>query len=87
MRLWLILLAAALASPKALAADWFEALKDSGDDEALYRVLHAMPKGGDLHNHNTGSIFVEDLYEIAVAQEANGYTYYTKVQINICRSF
>ena len=87
MRLWWFLFAVALTSPSVFAADWFEALKDSGDDEALYRVLHAMPKGGDLHNHNTGSIFVEDLYDIAVAQEANGYTYYTKTRIDNCRSF
>lgn len=87
MRLRVLLLAAALLAANASADDWFETIKRSGDDTDLYRVLHAMPKGGDLHNHNTGSIFVEDLYEIAVAQEANGYTYYTKVQINNCRSF
>ena len=82
----LILLAALCCAPTH-AADWFEAIKDSGDDKALYRVLHAMPKGGDLHNHNTGSVFVEDWYDIAVAQEANGYTYYTKVRIDNCRSY
>ncbi|MEM8547923.1 MAG: adenosine deaminase, partial [Pseudomonadota bacterium] len=66
---------------------WFETLKDSGDDRALYRVLHAMPKGGDLHNHNSGSIFPEDWLAIALAQEERGYTYYTKVAINNCREY
>ena len=84
----IILLAlCALATTPTHAADWFEALKASGDDRALYRVLHAMPKGGDLHNHNTGSVFVEDLYDIAVAQIDNGYTYFTKVRIGNCRGY
>lgn len=66
---------------------WFEELKRSGDDRALYQVLHAMPKGGDLHNHTTGSVFVEDWLSIAIADAANGYQYYSKVRINNCRPY
>ena len=87
MRLAFFLLLAGAAGPCAHAADWFETIKDAGDERALYRVLHAMPKGGDLHNHNTGSVFVEEWYEIALAQAERGYTYYTKVRIDNCRDF
>ena len=68
------------------ATDWFDALK-AGDDRALYIALHEMPKGGDLHNHSTGSVFVEDWYEMAFSEQDNGYAYYTKVRIEICREF
>ena len=66
---------------------WFEELKASGNKQDLYKVLYAMPKGGDLHAHNTGSIFAEWLYELALEQEANGYIYYTKTKINNCRPY
>lgn len=74
-------------SASAQTQHWFEALKASGDDRALYRVLHQMPKGGDLHNHTTGSVFVEDWLDMALRDAANGYTYFTKVRINNCRPF
>ena len=70
----------------AAGSDWFETLKQNGDDVALYRVLHAMPKGGDLHNHNSGSVYGEELYDIAAGQVDNGYRYFTKVRINNCRN-
>lgn len=69
------------------AAEWFEALKRDGSETTLYKVLHAMPKGGDLHNHNTGSSTSEAWYDIALAQADNGFRYYTKVRINNCRDF
>ena len=65
-------------------ADWFEDLKTSGSSEDLYRVLHYMPKGGDLHNHLSGSNFSEWWYELALAESARGYAYYTKVRIDNC---
>ena len=65
-------------------ADWFEELKTNGSKEDLYRVLHAMPKGGDLHNHLSGSNFSEWWYELALAEKARGYHYYTKVRIENC---
>lgn len=65
-------------------ADWFDDLKSGGSDTDLYRVLYAMPKGGDLHNHLSGSNFPEWLYDLAVAQKERGYHYYTKIRINNC---
>lgn len=76
----LLVLQAPLAS-----ADWFDDLKDGGNAEDLYRTLHYMPKGGDLHNHLSGAAFPEWWYELALAQESRGYRYYTKVRINNCR--
>ncbi len=66
---------------------WFETLKDSGDTTALYKVLHYMPKGGDLHNHNSGSSYPEVWLRLALAERERGYTYYTKTRINNCRDY
>ena len=74
----------ALLALQGAHADWFEDLKASGNAEDLYRVLHAMPKGGDLHNHLSGSSFPEWWYELALAESARGYHYYTKVRIENC---
>lgn len=90
-RQWLRLaLAGALAiaaAPLASAAEWFENLKASGNDKALYEMLYAMPKGGDLHHHLSGAGFSEWWYELALAESARGYEYYTKVKINNCRDY
>ena len=66
---------------------WFEQLKRNGDTDDLYKVLYAMPKGGDLHSHASGSVFSEWWYELALAQEGNGYIYYTKTRISNCRGY
>lgn len=86
MKRLLICILLILASP-LFAADWFEEIKTSGEPEALYKMLRAMPKGGDLHNHNSGSVFAEDIYAVALAQRERGFHYYTKVGIENCRSF
>jgi adenosine deaminase CECR1 len=65
----------------------FETFKREASDEALYRFLYAMHKGGDLHNHLSGSLRPEWLYEIALAQRARGYRFYTRVRINNCRPY
>jgi adenosine deaminase CECR1 len=75
-----------LLAPLA-SADWFDDVRNSGNREDLYRVLYYMPKGGDLHNHLSGSVFPEWWYELALAQEANGYEYYTKVRLDNCRDY
>jgi adenosine deaminase CECR1 len=73
------------AEPKA---QWFEQFKDDATPEQLYRFLHAMPKGGDLHNHLSGSNFSEWWYDLATDQQKNGgYQYYTKVTIKQCLGF
>ena len=68
-------------------ADWFDDIKASGDATDLYRVLYYMPKGGDLHNHLSGAIFSESMYELALQQSERGYEYYTKVRIENCREY
>ena len=72
-------------SPSSNASDaWFEEIKQSADDETLYKILYAMPKGGDLHIHLSGSIHPEWLLQLALDAQADGYTYYTKVRISEC---
>lgn len=73
-----------LLSAHSAHADWFNDIKQSGDDEALYRVLYHMPKGGDLHNHLSGSNFSEWMFDLALEQRERGYEYYTKVRIENC---
>ncbi|HBS43088.1 MAG TPA: adenosine deaminase [Oceanospirillales bacterium] len=68
-------------------ADWFDDFRDSASDEELYALLYAMPKGGDLHHHISGSARSEWWYEEILRQESLGYTYYTKVTINNCRAY
>ncbi len=76
-----------LALSGTATADWFEDLRENGDREALYRVLYYMPKGGDLHNHLSGSNFSEWWYELALAETERGYEYYTKVRIDNCAHY
>ena len=71
-------------SKNEVASDWFEVFKSEATDEQLYRFLYAMPKGGDLHNHMSGSALIEWFYEMALEQEANGYIYYTRVKVSNC---
>lgn len=66
---------------------WFESFKMQASDRDLYRFLYAMPKGGDLHNHMSGSGFPEWWYELALEQESLGYKFYTKVRINNCKDY
>ncbi len=68
-------------------ADWFDDLKGPANTQDLYRVLYYMPKGGDLHNHLSGSNFSEWWYELALEQGERGYRYYTKVRIENCVSY
>jgi len=76
-----------LLSAQTTAADWFDEIKQSGDDLTLYRVLYHMPKGGDLHNHLSGSNFSEWMYDLALEQSERGYEYYTKVRIENCVAY
>ncbi|WP_439101072.1 adenosine deaminase family protein [Congregibacter sp.] len=78
---------AALPAASDDMSAWFEAFKREASDEELYRFLYAMPKGGDLHNHLSGSIRSEWFYELALAQGENGYRYYTRVKINNCHPY
>lgn len=68
--------------------NWFEQFKSTATNEELYKFLYALPKGGDLHNHLTGSNFVEWWYELATDPVKNGgYEYFTKTQILNCADY
>jgi adenosine deaminase CECR1 len=73
-------------SSKAAEA-WFETWKREATAPELYTFLYALPKGGDLHNHLMGAARSEWLWAAAMAQEARGYTYYTKVRIQNCADY
>lgn len=72
---------------EAEVSPWFEAFKAEASDEELYAFLFSMPKGGDLHNHLSGSAFPEWWLEFAIDQKKEGFVYYTKVKILNCRDY
>jgi adenosine deaminase len=51
------------AVPKLNAARYFDSIKK--DPVQLRAFLHAMPKGGDLHNHVTGAVYAESYIQWA----------------------
>lgn len=61
-------------TPEQKTEKAFEAAKSY--PPALYAFLHAMPKGGDLHNHMTGAVYAESYVQWAVANNlcADGKT-------------
>ncbi|WOI36148.1 adenosine deaminase [Alteromonas sp. CI.11.F.A3] len=66
---------------------WFEDFKKTASPRQMYQFLHAMPKGGDLHHHLSGSGFSEWWYELGSDPTKNGgYTYYTQVNNRKCKS-
>ena len=73
-----------LVDHSAAAERWFEDLKAKASPEQLYSFLYALPKGGDLHNHLSGAVLSEWMWDAALAQEARGYIYYAKVRIQNC---
>lgn len=42
---------------------YLEGIRDKGS--ALTAFFQAMPKGGDLHHHFSGSVYAEEMYEVA----------------------
>jgi len=75
--------------PWARATDssgWFEQFKATASPMELYHLLHAMPKGGDLHNHIAGSVFPEWYFQLAIDASAQGYEYFTKTQLANCQT-
>lgn len=80
------LLAVLLMPQLSHAQEWFEAFKDRATPAQLHQFLYTMPKGGDLHLHITGSVLSEWIYELGLAQSANGYRYYAKHSIANCPS-
>ena len=77
-----------LVATTGLAQDFaarFETIKREASQDELYRILYAVPKGGDLHNHLGGSAFDDVLFELATDESVNGnQTFRTRVRINEC---
>jgi adenosine deaminase CECR1 len=71
----------------AAPAAWFEQLKATATPEQLYRFLYALPKGGDLHDHLPGGSRTEWVLESALAQQKNGYVYWTRVRVPNCAAY
>lgn len=71
--LFLLLLSASAraASPAVTEARW-RALRAAAEPAALYTLLYALPKGGDLHNHLAGSNLPEWLYACGTDPARNG---------------
>ncbi|MEC9261563.1 MAG: hypothetical protein VYD53_09510, partial [Pseudomonadota bacterium] len=54
-----------LTSLSVFSADmntWFREFKQSASDQALYKLLWSLPKGGDLHHHLSGAGYSEWWY-------------------------
>ena len=74
-----LLLAWALSQPVQASEDfskWFDAFKTSATDTALHDFLYNMPKGGDLHQHLSGSIFSEWWWQLALGKPAQGEIFF-----------
>ena len=83
--LFCLCLSGSLRPAAAVAAEaWFEELKHNATPAQMYRFLYAMPKGGDLHNHLTGSVRPEWYWDAIMDQETLGYFFYTRVRIGTC---
>ncbi|GLS25982.1 adenosine deaminase [Marinibactrum halimedae] len=77
-------------SPTKTASNvhWFESFKTSATTEEMYAFLQALPKGGDIHNHMSGSGLPEWWFELATDSSINsGYQYYTKTQVKHCQPY
>ena len=56
-------------TPEKLTSIYFDKIKAEnfkGSHAALREFFTAMPKGGDVHNHLTGSAYAETYFELAV---------------------
>jgi adenosine deaminase CECR1 len=82
-----LIAATSLTAPAHALEKWFEDVKAQATPQQLYTFLYAMPKGGDLHNHLTGAVRSEWFWDAAIAQEARGYTYYTRVRVENCAPY
>jgi adenosine deaminase len=54
----------AAESPEQRTARYFDSIKSQ--PSLLYAFLHEMPKGADLHNHLTGSVYAESYIQYAI---------------------
>jgi adenosine deaminase CECR1 len=88
LRIPSLLLLLTLSAPWLSAAPFgekFEEIKSTATPDELYGFLYALPKGGDLHNHLTGSGLGETWFQLATDKSLNGgREFYTRVKINNC---
>ncbi|GAA6170101.1 hypothetical protein NBRC116591_39140 [Sessilibacter corallicola] len=67
---------------------WFKNFKTTATPQQMYNFVRALPKGGDLHHHLTGSMYSEWWYELASNPASNGgYEYFTRVELLPCRGY
>jgi adenosine deaminase CECR1 len=60
----------------------FEEIKKNASNEELYRFLYALPKGGDIHNHQDGSSWPDWWYRVATDKTiSHGEIFYTRTKI------
>jgi adenosine deaminase CECR1 len=58
-------------------------LKAKASREDLYRVLYALPKGGDIHHHLGGGMLPEMIWDVVTDPVRNGgQSFYTRVRIS-----
>lgn len=63
----------------------FETIKKQASPAELYRFLHQMPKGGDLHHHLGLSFLAEDLWDAASDPSINkGNEFFTRLRVSTC---
>ena len=65
-------------------SEWFKAFKTSATDAELHDFLYSMPKGGDLHQHLSGSIFSEWWWQLALGAPAQGEVFFTRLRLGNC---
>lgn len=88
-RRWAVFLGLCCASLLSVRAEGFatrfEELKRSLPKSELYRLLYAMPKGGDLHHHAGGCWRMEDLYSVATNRSIVGTNrFFTRIRAGGC---
>jgi len=67
---------------RAMATRW-RALQKTATPEQLYRLLYALPKGGDLHHHMGGGFLPDMWFSVATdAQKTGGQRFYTRKRIS-----
>ena len=54
-------------TPEQLTSEYFDSIKDN--QAALRQFFSMMPKGGDVHNHLTGSAYAETYFELAAKKK------------------
>src|SRR4051794_35777598 len=81
----ILLLSLALHLCAADFSQRFETIKKSASPAELYAFLFALPKGGDLHHHNTLSAYAKVWYGAATTRKALGRnTFFTLVEQANC---